>query len=141
MAAQKYSRIYYVVARDGEGNVVEIITKEEVRGTPAQRVPEASDDRPNAVGEDGPKVGIASGVNGSSKLDQAIVYTVVDVKDDKHKGIKSDDKIIPEKSSSPARLLLGCPSANVANNGESYGRGRVEEYRDLTSLEGLAKHS
>lgn len=135
----------YVVARDGEGNVVEIITKEEVDRSllPKEFQKPLGERDSNAVGEDGPKMGIAAGVNGSSKLDQAIVYTVVDVQDGQHKWHQEcDDKIIPgSKSSSPAKTSPWMPLRfNVANNGESYGRGRVEEFiGDLTSLEGLYK--
>ena len=97
----------------------------------------------NAVGEDGPKIGLASGSKGSSNSTQAIVYTIVEVKDGQHKWHQEcDDKIIPgTKSSSPAKTSPWMPLRfNVANNGESYGRGRVEEFiGDLTSLEGLYK--
>ena len=135
----------YVIARDGEGNVVEIITKEEVDRTllPKEFQKPLMDRDSNAVGEDGPKVGLASGSKGSSSLTQAIVYTVVQVKDGQHKWHQEcDDKIIPgTKSSSPAKTSPWMPLRfNVANNGESYGRGRVEEFiGDLTSLEGLYK--
>ena len=135
----------YVVARDGEGNVVEIITKEEVDRSllPKEFQKPLMGKDSNAVGEDGPKVGLASGSKGSSSLDQAIVYTIVEVKDGQHKWHQEcDDKIIPgTKSSSPAKTSPWMPLRfNVANNGESYGRGRVEEFiGDLTSLEGLYK--
>ena len=97
----------------------------------------------NAVGEDGPKMGLAEHSRGVPSIDQAIVYTCVEVKDGQHKWHQEcDDKIIPgTKSSSPAKTSPWMPLRfNVANNGESYGRGRVEEFiGDLTSLEGLYK--
>ena len=136
----------YVIARDGEGNVVEIITKEEVdRIPPAQGVPEAPD------GSRTPmllvKTALRSAWLAAPKVQatstQAIVYTIVEVKDGQHKWHQEcDDKIIPgSKSSSPAKTSPWMPLRfNVANNGESYGRGRVEEFiGDLTSLEGLYK--
>ena len=143
-ALKVFSLDRYVICRDGDGNVIEIITKEEVDRsllpTEFQKPPLERDS--NAPGEDGPKFGVAA-VNGSSKLDQAIVYTVVEFKDGQHKWYQEcDDKIVPgTKSSSPLKTSPWMPLRfNVANNGESYGRGRVEEFiGDLTSLEGLYK--
>jgi len=143
-ALKVFSLDRYVVCRDGDGNVIEIITKEEVDRsllpTEFQKPPIERDS--NSPGEDGPKFGLAAS-NGSSKLDQAIVYTVVELKDGQHKWYQEcDDKIIPgTKSSSPVKSSPWMPLRfNVASNGESYGRGRVEEFiGDLTSLEGLYK--
>tara|TARA_B100001173_G_scaffold26939_1_gene21196 strand:- start:11309 stop:12952 length:1644 start_codon:yes stop_codon:yes gene_type:complete len=135
----------YVIARDGDGNVIEIITKEVVDRSllpvEFQKTESAKDS--NAVGEDGPKMGIADSSGGSSTLDQAVVYTHCTIEDGQHKWHQeTDDKIIPgSKSSSPAKTSPWMPLRfNVANNGESYGRGRVEEFMgDLTSLEELYK--
>ena len=135
----------YVVSRDGDGNVIEIITKEVVDRSllPAEFQKAESAKDSNAVGEDGPKMGIADSSGGSSTLDQAVVYTHCIIEDGQHKWHQeTDDKIIPgSKSSSPAKTSPWMPLRfNVANNGESYGRGRVEEFMgDLTSLEELYK--
>ena len=135
----------YVVARDGEGHVIEIITQEEVDRSllPKEFQTPPMDEDSNAVGMDGPRVGVADGLNGSNRLDQAVVYTIVTVSDGQHKWHQEcENKIIPgTKSSSPEKTSPWMPLRfNIANNGESYGRGRVEEFiGDLTSLEGLYK--
>tara|TARA_R100000084_G_scaffold88280_1_gene42472 strand:- start:3695 stop:5317 length:1623 start_codon:yes stop_codon:yes gene_type:complete len=124
----------YVVNRDGDGNVCEIVTKEliarKLLGFP---MPEP---KPNAVGNDG--------INSNSKDDDVEVYTYVRM-DEKsgrwtwHQEI--EDKIVPNsrstapKSASPWLVLR---FASV--DGEDYGRGRVEEFLgDFKSLEALSQ--
>jgi hypothetical protein len=134
----------YVISRDGEGHVVEMITKEVVdrnllpKGFQSVTPPNDS----NSPGEDGPKFGVVSRTN-KGKADDAVVYTHVTVRDGQHRWHQEcDGRIIPgSKSNSPAKSTPWMPLRfNVAGNGEAYGRGRVEEfYGDLVSLESLMK--
>jgi len=124
----------FVVNRDGNGNVHEIVTKEIIsKQLLGFEMPEQ---RPNAVGHDG--------INTNGKDDDVEVYTYVRM-DEKsgrwtwHQEV--DDKIIPgsrstaPKSASPWLVLR---FANV--DGEDYGRGRVEEFLgDFKSLEALSQ--
>ena len=124
----------FVVNRDGNGNVHEIVTKEIIaRQLLGFDMPEP---KPNAVGHDG--------INSNGKDDDVEVYTYVRM-DEKsgrwtwHQEI--DDKIVPgsrstaPKSASPWLVLR---FAHV--DGEDYGRGRVEEFLgDFKSLEALSQ--
>jgi len=124
----------FVVNRDGNGNVHEIVTKEIIsKKLLGFEIPER---KPNAVGHDG--------VNTNGKDDDVEVYTYVRM-DEKsgrwtwHQEI--DDKIVPgsrstaPKSASPWLVLR---FAHV--DGEDYGRGRVEEFLgDFKSLEALSQ--
>ena len=124
----------YVVNRDGNGNVHEIVTKEIIsKKLLGFEIPER---KPNAVGHDG--------INTNGKDDDVEVYTYVRM-DEKsgrwtwHQEV--DDKIVPDsrstapKSASPWLVLR---FANV--DGEDYGRGRVEEFLgDFKSLEALSQ--
>ena len=120
----------YVVNRDGNGNVLEIVTKElinkDVLGF----------DLPVPV----PNTGIDESQGGAT--DDVEVYTYVKLDNGRwvwHQEVL--DKIIPEtrstapKSASPWLVL----TFNEVD-GEQYGRGRVEEFLgDLKSLEGLSQ--
>ena len=124
----------FVVNRDGNGNVHEIVTKELIsRKMLGSDMPEP---KPNAVGHDG--------INTNGKDDDVEVYTYVRM-DEKsgrwtwHQEV--DDKIVPNsrstapKSASPWLVLR---FAHV--DGEDYGRGRVEEFLgDFKSLEALSQ--
>ncbi len=124
----------FVVNRDGNGNVHEIVTKEIIsKKLLGFEIPEP---KPNAVGHDG--------INTNGKDDDVEVYTYVRM-DEKsgrwtwHQEI--DDKIVPgsrstaPKSASPWLVLR---FAHV--DGEDYGRGRVEEFLgDFKSLEALSQ--
>jgi len=124
----------FVVNRDGNGNVHEIVTKEIIaKQLLGFDIPEQ---KPNAVGHDG--------INSNGKDDDVEVYTYVRM-DEKsgrwtwHQEV--DDKIIPgsrstaPKSASPWLVLR---FAHV--DGEDYGRGRVEEFLgDFKSLEALSQ--
>ena len=124
----------FVVNRDGNGNVHEIVTKEIIaKQLLGFDMPEQ---KPNAVGHDG--------INSNGKDDDVEVYTYVRM-DEKsgrwtwHQEI--DDKIVPgsrstaPKSASPWLVLR---FAHV--DGEDYGRGRVEEFLgDFKSLEALSQ--
>ena len=133
----------YVVSRDGSANVQEIITKEVVdRALLPAKFQKATPERDaNSPGEDGPKEGVASQGN-KGQSDNAIVYTHVKFVDGQHKWHQECDGLeIPgSHSSSPVKTSPWLPLRFNVVDGESYGRGRVEEFiGDLTSLEMLMK--
>ena len=123
----------YVVERDGNGNVIEIVTKELIsrrvlEGTLKEPVPNPPGDQGQAGGKD----------------KDVEVYTYVRLEKDKGRWVwhqEAFDKMIPgtrgtaPKNTSPWLVLR----FNTVD-GESYGRGRVEEYLgDLKSLEALSQ--
>ena len=120
----------YVVNRDGNGSVLEIVTKELID----RKLLDVEEVLPNAPGDDGDKNGTPD--------DDVEVYTYVRLENGRwvwHQEV--DGKIIPgsrstaPKNSSPWLVLRW----NVTD-GEDYGRGRVEEfYGDLVALENLSK--
>lgn len=131
----------YVVARDGNDNVQEIVTREIVSRDllPKGFQPLDIEQDSNAVGEDGPKFGVASASN-KGQHDDAVVYTHVKYEDGQHKWYQEcDGKVIPgSRSSSPLKSTPWMPITFNQVDGESYGRGRVEEFLgDINSLERL----
>ena len=131
----------FIVARDGNGTVTDIVTKEVVDRTllPKEFQNTESERDSNAVGEDGPKYGVATSKN-KGKSEDAVVYTCVKLVDGQHKWHQEcDDKIIPgTKSTSPLKTSPWMPLRFNVVDGESYGRGRVEEFLgDLRSLDRL----
>jgi hypothetical protein len=129
----------YVIDRDGDGNVIEIITKESIHRSllPKEfQTPLDGAKDVNAPGEDGPKFGTA----GTSDVEDADIYTWVKFKDGQWKWHQeADGKIIPNSLSSTPKSLPSWLALrwNVVD-GESWGRGRVEEFiGDLKSLDGL----
>lgn len=133
----------YVIARDGDSNVIEIVTKEIVDRSLLPKDFQATkpENDVNSPGEDGPKMGVASTGN-KGQSDDAIVFTRVVLEDGQHKWQQEcDGKVIPgTKSSAPLKSSPWLPVTFNAVDGESYGRGRVEEFLgDLTSLEALMK--
>jgi len=128
----------YVVERDGDGNIIEIVTKELIsRKLVEGQVPER---KPNEPGNG------SGGLNGSSGsfTDDAEVYT--HVKLDKKNGrwiwhqecedcVLKDSRSTAPKNASPWLVLRFNHF-----DGEAYGRGRVEEFLgDLKSLEALSQ--
>jgi len=122
----------YVVNRDGNGNVLEIVTKElisrKVLGV------ELPDPEPNDV----------AGGNSGSDGEDVEVYTCVklDVKSGRwiwHQ--EADDHIIANsRSTAPKNASPWLVLRFNTVDGEDYGRGRVEEFLgDLRSLEGLSQ--
>jgi hypothetical protein len=115
----------YVVERDGNGEVLEIVTKERVS---RKLIPALLDDD---------KVNTADGQSGDDDVD---IYTYVKRENNRfvwHQEV--EDKIIPKSmgkasiETSPWLVLR----FNVVE-GEAFGRGRVEEFLgDLRSLEAL----
>ncbi len=123
----------YVVNRDGDGNVLEIVTKELIsRKVLGLDLPKPSTPNPpndESAGSEGDDVEVYTCVKLDSKSGRWVWYQEV------------FDKIIPgsrstaPKSASPWLVLR----FNTVD-GEDYGRGRVEEFvGDLKSLEALAQ--
>ncbi len=149
-AGKKSLKLYpldrFVVSRDGDGNVIEVITKEIVDRSLLPKEFQAANlglDGPdsNAVGEDGPKFGVATGKT-ASNADNAVVYTHVKLDNGTHKWYQECDgkEIQGSRSSSPLKYSPWMPLRFNVVDGESYGRGRVEEfYGDLKSLESLMR--
>ncbi len=123
----------YVVNRDGNGNVIEIVTKElisrKVLGIESKPI---QPNDPNTKSTQG------------SDEDDAEVYTCV--KQDPSSGRwvwhqEVDDMIIPDsRSTAPKNASPWLVLRFNTVDGEDYGRGRVEEFMgDLTSLDGLSQ--
>ena len=123
----------YVINRDGNGNVCEILTKELIsRKILAMDLPEPL---PNSPGDDGYKTG--------SDDDDVEVYTYVRL-DDNGRWIwhqEAFDRIIPgSRSTAPKNTSPWLTLRFNTVDGEDYGRGRVEEFLgDIRSLEGLSQ--
>jgi hypothetical protein len=132
----------YVVSRDGDGTVTEVLTKEIVdRSLLPKDFQTVSrlDDGANSPGEDGPKFGVGSS-GGKGRSSDATVYTYVKLEDGQHKWYQEcDGKVIPGSiSQAPIKTSPWLVLRWNVVDGESYGRGRVEEFiGDLKSLEGL----
>ena len=120
----------YVVNRDGNGNVLEIVTKELIsRDVLGYEIPDSQ-----------PNTGIDETQGGHN--DDVEVYTYVKLKDGRwqwHQEV--EDKIIPgTRSTAPKNASPWLPLTFNSVDGEQYGRGRVEEFLgDLKSLEGLSQ--
>ena len=120
----------YVVNRDGNGNVIEIVTKElisrKVLGIELPKPPEAGPNDP------------------SSNEDDAEVYTCVKLDEASGRWIwhqEVDDIILPDsRSTAPKNASPWLVLRFNSVDGEDYGRGRVEEFiGDLRSLDGLSQ--
>jgi hypothetical protein len=127
----------YVVNRDGNGNICEIVTKELIsRRILGQDLPEALiPTKPNSPGDDGYKTG--------SDDHDVEVYTYVRLDDNGRWRWHQEafDKIIPgTQSSAPKNTSPWLVLRFNTVDGEDYGRGRVEEFLgDIRSLEGLSQ--
>jgi len=116
----------FVVNRDGDGNVIEILTREKVHKD-LLNVPLPKPNHPA-----GP----------SLETDEVDVYTYVRLEDGRwvwHQ--EAYDKVIPNtRSTAPKNSSPWLPLRFNTVDGEDYGRGRVEEFLgDLKSLEGLSQ--
>ena len=123
----------YVINRDGNGNVCEIVTKELIsRKILAMDLPEPL---PNSPGDDSYKTG--------SDDQDVEVYTYVRL-DDNGRWVwhqEALDRIIPgSRSTAPKTANPWLTLRFNTVDGEDYGRGRVEEFLgDIRSLEGLSQ--
>ena len=120
----------YVVNRDGNGNLLEIVTKELID----RKQLDITDVIPNAPGDDGDKQG--------TKDDDVEVYTYVRLENGRwvwHQ--EAFDKILPNsRSTAPKNANPWLVLRFNTVDGEDYGRGRVEEFLgDLRSLEALSQ--
>ena len=120
----------FVVNRDGNGNVLEIVTKELIsRDVLEFELPEPT-----------PNTGVDDTDQGHD--DDVEVYTCVKLENGRwvwHQEV--EDKIIPgSRSTAPKNASPWLPLTFNSVDGEQYGRGRVEEFLgDLKSLEGLSQ--
>ena len=130
----------FVVNRDGNGNVIEIVTKElisrQVLGLPT---PDST--KPNAVSSGG---GLEGQTGGTPFDDDVPVYTYVKL--DKSNGRwtwyqEAEGKQLPNsRSTAPKNASPWLVLRFNTFDGEAYGRGRVEEFLgDLKSLEALSQ--
>ena len=119
----------YVLDRDGNGNVIEIVTKERISKKLIQElVPDLENKNTTDYGED--------------KTENCDVYTHVKVYGNKvtwHQEVY--DKIIPKsQGKAPLSATPWLPLRFNTVDGEAYGRGRVEEFiGDIKSLEALSQ--
>ena len=130
----------YVVERDGDGNVVSIVTKELISRRVLGKDLPLPEVKPNEVGDDKGGLGISSG----STNDDVPVYTYVKLEEQSGRWVWHQevfDKIIPgSRSSAPKNASPWLPLRFNTVDGEAYGRGRVEEFLgDLRSLEALSQ--
>ena len=127
---KNYPLTRYVVNRDGNGNVLEIVTKELIsRDVLGYEIPKPE---PNTGVDD---------TNGSH-TDDVEVYTYVKLENGRwvwHQEVL--DKIIPNtRSTAPKNASPWLVLTFNSVDGEQYGRGRVEEFLgDLKSIEGLSQ--
>ena len=130
----------YVVDRDGNGNVIEIVTKELI-SRKLLGIQPSSQRKPNEVSAGG-GLNAKTGVNTFD--DDCEVYT--HVKLDKSNGRwtwyqEAEDKQLPDSRGSAPKNASPWLVLRFNNfDGEAYGRGRVEEFLgDLKSLEALSQ--
>ena len=122
----------YVVNRDGNGNVLEIVTKELISR--------------QILGLEQPKPNNPNDVNGEigATGDDVEVYTCVKLDEKSGRWVwhqEADDMILPDsRSTAPKKASPWLPLRFNTVDGEDYGRGRVEEFiGDFRSLEGLSQ--
>ena len=120
----------YVVNRDGNGNVLEIVTKELIsRKVLEYEIPEP---QPNLVQDE----------SQHKEKDDVEVYTHVKLKDGRWEWYQEAfGKILPKsRSTAPKNASPWLVLRFNTVDGEDYGRGRVEEFLgDLKTLEGLSQ--
>ena len=124
----------FVVDRDGDGNIIEIVTRERInRKIVEGKMPTTQKKRINAVGDDGSK---------ASEDEDVDVYTHVKREDNRVVWYQeSEGKRLPKSfSKSPLETNPWIALRFNTVDAEPYGRGRVEEYMgDLKSLEALSQ--
>ena len=128
----------YVVNRDGDGHVIEIVTKEKVAKNLVKNFyPDYKDPEPNSVTDGG-------GLYGYQKDgdDECTIYTYVFRDNNRWCWYQEiDGKKVPgTESKSPIDASPWVVLVMNHVDGEQYGRGRVEEFiGDLKSLEALSQ--
>ena len=128
---KNYPLTRYVVNRDGNGNVLEIVTKELISR--------------DVLGYDIPKKQPNTGIdetNAGTHTDDVEVYTCVKLENGRWVWYQEvNDMIIPgSRSTAPKNASPWLVLTFNSVDGEQYGRGRVEEFLgDLKSLEGLSQ--
>ena len=128
---KNYPLTRYVVNRDGNGNVLEIVTKELISR--------------DVLGYDLPKKQPNTGIDESTvgtHTDDVEVYTCVKLDNGRWVWYQEvEDMIIPgSRSTAPKNASPWLVLTFNSVDGEQYGRGRVEEFLgDLKSLEGLSQ--
>ena len=128
---KNYPLTRYVVNRDGNGNVLEIVTKELISR--------------DVLGYDLPKKQPNTGIDESTvgtNTDDVEVYTCVKLDNGRWVWYQEvEDMIIPaSRSTAPKNASPWLVLTFNSVDGEQYGRGRVEEFLgDLKSLEGLSQ--
>ena len=122
----------YVVDRDGNGNVIEIVTRERISKKLVKKfLPDPKEERPNSV----------SAV-GQPPNDEVDIYTHVQRENNRYVWYQEVEGKVIDKSVSKAPVDTNPWIALRFNtvDGEVYGRGRVEEFLgDLQSLESLSQ--
>ena len=119
----------YVVERDGNGNVVEIVTKE--------RVSKKLLGLPELDAENSPNDDSKGDYKGTKDVD---VYTCVKLNDNGWRWHQeANDMLLPDSvGKAPEDKTPWLPLRFVTVDGEDYGRSRVEEFLgDIKSLEAL----
>ncbi len=128
---KNYPLTRYVVNRDGNGNVLEIVTKELIsRDVLGYEIPKKQ-----------PNTGIDES-NTGTHTDDVEVYTCVKLENGRWVWYQEvEDMIIPgTRSTAPKNASPWLVLTFNSVDGEQYGRGRVEEFLgDLKSLEGLSQ--
>ena len=127
---KNYPLSRYVVSRDGNGNVIEIVTKELIN----RKVMEV--DVPDPL----PNTGIDE--TKTTDKDDIEVYTCVKLIDGRWVWYQEAfDKILPgSRSTAPKNASPWLVLRFNTVDGEDYGRGRVEEFLgDLKTVEGLSQ--
>jgi hypothetical protein len=127
----------YVIERDGNGNVIEIVTREEInKKLIAKQVPEILDYEEEIVENDN--------IIDETKTnrEEVDVYTYVTRDNNRflwHQEVY--DKVIPgSQGKSPVDTTPWLPLRFNTVDGEAYGRGRVGQFiGDLKSLEALSQ--
>ena len=121
----------YVVNRDGNGNIIEIVTKELIsRKVLGTELPDKNPNDPNG--------------DYSSNEDDVEVYTCVKLDPSSGRWVwhqEADDMILKDsRSTAPKNASPWLVLRFNTVDGEDYGRGRVEEFiGDLRSLDGLSQ--
>ena len=130
----------FVVERDGNGNVIEIVTKEHInKSVLGDKYKKTVDEKSSTLNHPS-----GSGPRGESLAtdDNVTVYTHVKRIQNKFEWQQEvDGKIIPgSQGKAPIDATPWLILATNRVDGEMYGRGRVEEYLgDLKSLEALSQ--